>query len=69
MADQPQFTRRALALLPTAAAGLPRSAGAAQDSPQASETLNPEERLRRAANRLAGCQVKRDTQPALYFLP
>lgn len=69
MADKPQFTRRALALLATTEAGLLRSVGAAQDRPQASEPLNPEQRLRRAADRLARCQVKRDTQPALQFLP
>lgn len=69
MADKPQFTRRALALLATGAAGLPRNLGASQERPQTSEPSHPEERLRRAAGRLARCQVRRDTQPALQFLP
>jgi len=67
MGDRRQLTRRALALLAGAAAGMARSAGAAQERGPAAEAANPEERLRRAAGRLARCPVSRDTQPALRF--
>lgn len=65
--DRPSITRRGLAALAACAAGVSGRARAAQEP--AAGPPKPEERLRRAAARLARWHVPRDTQPAIQFQP
>ncbi len=70
MAEQPRITRRGLAALAAAAAGLPRRSAAEQAPPTGAEpAATPAVRLQRAAGRVARCEVPRETQPAVHFAP